>query len=165
MIKNARDLTSREEREFRTLYAKYFSESCICSKVQKTNFLESLINTARNQRYVTAMIRKIEDGSREGFVSFDDQEENVTGFLVGYIGEAEGDISHLFVDARCPIGRRIQSLELYKAFSLEASKRGATKILASSDIGDEALNDTLHSLGFSLLEKSQDENKYGKQII
>lgn len=164
MIKNARELTLKENSEFRAIYTRYFSESCLTSKGNIPKFLASFINTARNQRYAASMLRLIENGTREAFVSFDDDEETITGFLVGYIGEGNGDISHLFIDVKCPIGRRIQGLELFKAFSEEAMKRGIRTFKAESEVTDAELNDTLNSLGFSITKRNGNVNEYGHNI-
>jgi len=164
MIKDARELTAQEMTEFRSIFIQYFNESCTTTGGKTPKFLESFMTSVRNKKYVIDILRMIKEGKKQGFVSLDDAEESVTGFLVGGNEGEVGVITHLYVDVKCPMGRRIQSLELYRAFSHKMSTSGVSQMKACSHIKDEDLNDALLSLGFSIVDKKEAVNEYARSI-
>ncbi len=164
MIKNTKEFTPKEWIQFRDVFLKYFNESSLIGTGKKSNFLESFMTMAQNKKCVKTILQMLKEGSKQGFVSLDDAEESISGFLVGSIENGTGAISHFFVDVKCPMGRRIQSLELFKAFSKELAIQGVDQVVAKSDLSDVELNDTLSSLGFEVLKKDDVSNEYGRNI-
>lgn len=165
MIKKVNKLTAREMTEFRKTFIKYFNESCTAINGKTPKFLESFMTSVRNRKYAASIIEMIKEGKKEGFVSLDDSEEAISGFLIGDIENGVGVISHFFIDVKCPIGRRIQSLELFKVFNRSLVTRDVFTVMANCSIKDDDLNDTLSSLGFSITRTDDKENEYAMNIL
>lgn len=166
MIKNIRELSSKQMGEFRKLYEQYFKESLTPEDSYLPECIKKHAENAKCRQYVIWMLRKIRIGDRYALASVEDDTMKVDGFIVGGIdpADASGFISHVYTNAASFIGTRVQFANLYKAFAEFVKSHGASTITAECGREEENLKQALETLGFAPTREHDGTVDYGRSI-
>lgn len=162
MIKNAKDLNRAEKKQFALAYTMYFRNVCVVNygedKVKSKELLQAgAIGFSRK------MIKKIENGSRVGFVNIEG--DIVDGFVVGNTGQLDcAWIAHIYSETGDPITDKIVLGNLYKEFALEMKKRGMIEVVTDCEKDDPKLQERLEDLEFEVQSTEGSQISYGRSI-
>lgn len=165
-MKRAEDFTEEDYRRLKLSAMRYFRERhnrlLRCSE----DGLVSKLGYFRARKYAKDLVREVREGKR--ICVADIYTSDDISFMTGKISRSGvALLMNCFVrlqDDKLTSYSRRQTLELYKAFSEEASKRGATRLVAVSDVRDNVFINAIETMDFEELNWGRHEVRYGKRI-
>ena len=162
MIKNAKNLSSAETRQFALAYTMYFRNNCVFHYTDDKVDSKELLHRGAPS-FARKMIQKIKNGSRIGFVNMEGA--LVNGFVVGNVGELDcGWISHLYSDTGDSIADKIVLGNLFIEFANEMKRLGMKEIITDCEKDDPKLQSQLEGLDFQVESKEGSLTSYGRHI-
>ena len=165
MVINVHKLMPIENNEdFKRLYTEYFRSIIKNETNEKWHNILSVLGLSKCEAYADAMINKIQNGERIGFVFIDGY--IYKGLITGRIYEDAGWISHLYVKSELDSAeQKLIANQLYKEIALEFKRMGKDKIQTEVSKSEKEFIDTLINLGFKESTRLEEETSiYEKRI-